>query len=681
VRALPSVLRLFLAIVVTGVLVATSCMVITPYATDLVHANKAVPEEIDLALLDDYAERSYIYAGDGQLLATLHGEENRQPVKLAAVPQPVIDAVLAVEDADFYNHGGVNVRANFRALLENVSAGGVEQGGSTITQQLVKNALLDDEQTFARKSKEAAIAIRLEQQLTEFAADFGAADPVRAAKDNILEKYLNTVYFGAGAYGVQAAAETYWGKDIGELSWAEGAMLAATISNPAAYDPTLHPEAATKQRQIALDRLVHLEKITADQARSFGTEALPVDRCSVADATATACGNLALPEQQGYFAEEVKQQLLNDPKYNVGADYETRYNSVFGGGLKVYTTLNPGLQTESERAIRDIVPPNDKNVQGVSVSIEPTTGAVRAMVGGPGFDHYQYNIATHQPGRQTGSSFKTFVLLTAFEQGNVPADYIGGAGTFPNPGGNDTTFEVKSGNGGSLTSVTTSSSNGAFVRLGYVVGLENVVELARKMGVTSDLPLFPSMPLGTLLTTPIEMASAYSAIPNGGIHEPYYLIDRVENSSGQVLYEHVPAGTRAFSQESACLATQVLEENVRSGTGRRAGLGRQAAAGKTGTTDNGADTWFVGFTPYLVTAVWMGNPDNQEENTEYIGGAENFGGVYPARIWGQLNTWYHDQLPDTSFNRCAGTRGGRTVKGLGDNRLAGGGQGADNGDN
>jgi penicillin-binding protein 1A len=679
VRAASSLLRLVLVIVVTGALVAVSLLVITPYATDVVHANKAEPEEIDLAALDDYAERSYIYAGDGTLLATLHGEENRQPVKLAAVPQPVIDSVLAVEDADFYNHGGVNVKANFRALLENVSAGGVEQGGSTITQQLVKNALLDDEQTFARKSKEAAIAIRLEQQLTEFAEQFGAPDPVRAAKDNILEKYLNTVYFGAGAYGVQAAAETYWGKDIGELSWTEGAMLAAVISNPAAYDPTLHPQAAKKQRQIALDRLVHLNKITADQARSFGTEALPVDRCSVADATATACGNLQLPEQQGYFAEEVKQQLLNDPKYNVGADYTARYNSVFGGGLKVYTTLNPSLQTASENAIRDIVPANDKGVVGVSVSIEPSTGAVRAMVGGPGFDNYQYNIVTHQPGRQTGSSFKTYVLLTALEQGNVPADYVGGGGDFPNPGGEPNPYPMHAGNGGSLTSVTTSSSNGAFVRLGYVVGLQNVIDLARKLGITSDLSTVPSLPLGTKDTTPIEMASAYSTIPNGGVHEPWYLIDRIENSSGQVIYEQTPSGTRAFSQDTACLATQVLEENVRSGTGRRASLGGQAAAGKTGTTDRGTDTWFVGFTPYLTTAVWMGNPNDTLQNTEYIGGQENFGGVYPARIWGQLNTAYHNDLPDLGFPRCAGTRGGRTVQGLGDNRLAGGGTGARDG--
>ena len=451
-RALSSVLRLAIVIVVTAALVAGSFVVLSPYAGDLVSANRAEPEEIDLAQLDDYAERSYIYAGDGALLATLHGEENRQPVKLAAVPATVTESVLAVEDADFYNHGGVNIKANFRALLENVSAGGVEQGGSTITQQLVKNALLDDEQTFARKSKEAAIAIRLEQQLTEFATQFGAADPVRAAKDNILEKYLNTVYFGAGAYGVQAAAETYWGKDVGELDWAEGAMLAATISNPAAYDPTLHPEKAKKQRQIALDRLVHLEKITADEARSFGTEPLPVDRCSVADATATNCGGLQLPEQQGYFAEEVKQQLLNDPKFNVGADYTARYNSVFGGGLKVYTTLNPGLQTASETAIRDIVPPNDKNVQGVSVSIEPSTGAVRAMVGGPGFDFYQYNIATHRPGRQTGSSFKTFVLLTAFEQGNVPADYVRrGRRRSPTPTACPTPTGCRRRNGGSLT--------------------------------------------------------------------------------------------------------------------------------------------------------------------------------------------------------------------------------------
>jgi penicillin-binding protein 1A len=256
---------------------------------------------------------------------------------------------------------------------------------------------------------------------------------------------------------------------------------------------------------------------------------------------------------------------------------------------------------------------------------------------------------------------------------------VGGGGDFPNPGGEPNPYPMHAGNGGSLTSVTTSSSNGAFVRLGYVVGLQNVIDLARKLGITSDLSTVPSLPHGTKDTTPIEMASAYSTIPNGGVHEPWYLIDRIENSSGQVIYEQTPSGTRAFSQDTACLATQVLEENVRSGTGRRASLGGQAAAGKTGTTDRGTDTWFVGFTPYLTTAVWMGNPNDTLQNTEYIGGQENFGGVYPARIWGQLNTAYHNDLPDLGFPRCAGTRGGRTVQGLGDNRLAGGGTGARDG--
>lgn len=666
-----SLLRLFLVIVVSGGLIAATFAFTAPYGRDILTANRSEDEDIDLNQLDSYAVRSYIYASDGSTISTLHGRENRMPVTLDVVPLAVQQSVLAVEDADFYDHNGVNVKANFRALVENVSAGGIQQGGSTITQQLVKNAILNSNQDFGRKSKEASIAIRLEQKIAKIAELNGAPDPTRVAKDVILNKYLNTIYFGSGAYGVQAAAETYWGKPVNELSWTEGAMLAALISNPVGYDPTLHPEAAKKQRQIALDRLVHLNRLTPAEARSFGQAPVPASVCSVSDAKSANCGNLQLPEEQGYFAEEVKQQMLNDPKYNLGADYNTRYNAVFGGGLKVYTTLDPTAQAAAEQAVRNIVPKNDKGVIGVVASVEPATGAVRVLVGGTGFENYKYDIATHQPGRQTGSSFKTFTLITAMEQGNVPADSIGGSGIVlpdkPKP-------FAPQGPGGNLTSITAASSNAAFVRLNMVVGPQNVVNTAQKLGITSDMLAVPSLTLGTFSTTPLEMASAYSALPNGGVHEPSHYVDRIEDRNGRIIYEHTPSGTRAMSQQSACLTTQILNENTKSGTAVRARLnGRQEAAGKTGTTDKGADTWFVGYTPYLATAVWMGNPENETDNIEYIGGVQNFGGVFPARIWHELNQIYHDGREALPLAKCANTRGGRTVKGEGENKYAFGG--------
>ena len=262
----------------------------------------------------------------GSPLATFHAEQNRRPITLDQVPQPVIDSVLAVEDADFYQHKGVNARAVVRALTQNVSAGAVLQGGSTITQQLVKNALLNSNRDIDRKSKEVVLAFRLEQQLS---------------KDQILETYLNTVYFGAGAYGVQAAAETYWGVDAAKLGYAEGAMLAALISNPQSYDPTLHPDEALKQRELALQRLVAQNKITQDQATALGHTPLPVRRCGANDQNKpVSCGDVAVPQAQDYFTEEVKQELLDDPR--LGATKAERFVAVFGGGLEDLHDARPG---------------------------------------------------------------------------------------------------------------------------------------------------------------------------------------------------------------------------------------------------------------------------------------------------------------------------------------------------
>ena len=633
------------AIVAGALTVAMATVIAVPAIAMIGSSAEGGDGAIDITSFRDYAVRSQVFAADGSLLATLHGVENRDPVDLEAVPDTVRLAVLSVEDAEFYNHGGVNIRSLIRATLKNVQAGGVDQGGSTITQQLVKKALLSDDRVLNRKTKEAALAIRLEGQLS---------------KDEILELYLNTIYFGSGAYGVQAAAETYWGKNVQNLSWAEGALLAALIANPVAYDPVIHPETALERRSAALDRMVANDVITRTQADEADLVPLPSGRCTgTSGPRPVECGTVTQPPPDSYFVEQVKERLLADPSF--GATYEERYRSVFGGGLQIHTTLDPVAQfaaqiahdTTFPDAVRDAA-----DAQGITtamVSVESSTGAVRALVGGPGFADFKYDIATHEPGRQTGSTFKTFVLLTALEQGIEPDDIVGGGGSWPNKGGTPDPYVI-SGSGGTLTSVTAASSNGAFVRLGQTVGIDNVIDTANRLGVTSQFNAgSKATPLGVFDVTPLEMASAYSAIPNGGIHETAYFIDRVEDRTGTVIVDHSPNPTRAVSARTACLATEILENNVLAGTGTNARLGPQPSAGKTGTTEGNSNTWFVGYTPYLTTAVWMGIPSEGTKSMGNLAGQEQFGGLWPATIWRNFNRAWLDagEKPVADFPSCA----------------------------
>ena len=295
------------------------------------------------------------------------------------------------------------------------------------------------------------------------------------------------------------------------------------------------------------------------------------------------------------------------------------------------------------------------------------------MVGGPGFDNYKYDIATDDGadgngGRQTGSSFKTYVMLTALEQGVQPNDTVGGTGSWPNKGGTPDPYTV-TGVGGTLDSITSASSNGAFVRLGTTVGRDHVIDMARRLGVTSNFdPKVIPLPLGVFNVTPLEMASAYSAIPNNGIHETSYFVQQIADRSGKVVYSHAAEPTRAFSSQTACLATQILQHNVEHGTGTKAQLGAQPAAGKTGTTEKNTDTWFVGFTPYLTTAVWMGFPD-EAKSMPRIYGQELFGGLYPAQAFASMNKAYlaNSNKPVADFPTCAPLpRAGKPAAGAGD---------------
>ena len=635
-------LRLTLTIALAGVGLAGVGVALRPAAQNLAEAGTSEEGVIDLGPLD---QRSYVYASDGSLLTTLQAEIDRQPVLLSSIPADTVSAVLAVEDAEFYAHNGVNLRSTVRALVRNVDSGSVVQGGSTITQQIIK-AEYGDEQTLDRKAREAVLARRLEETMS---------------KDEILERYLNTVYLGNGAYGVQAGAETYFGVGVAQLDVVQSAFLAGMIANPSQFDPIRNPEASLERRNLALRRLVDVGRLTEDEATYISNAAsIPV------------AINQLLPKKEDYFVEEVKQLLLDDTR--LGDTREEREYQVFRGGLKIYTTLDPRAQAQALTARNDVLaevapegtPPGlvpiradettgaPRNATGAVVSVEPGTGAVRALVGGSGFEQDKFNVAT-QGLRSGGSTFKIFVLMALLEHGYSPNDTVNGGGpcTFkdipgmePNPYTAEN-FGNSGGGSGTITSQTLRSSNCAFLRLGQIVGIDNVVAQARRMGITTPLEGFVSTPLGTEGVYPIEMSAAVASIAADGEYNAPYYIDRVEDPDGRILFAHEANPRRASSVQTARLAADVLEKNVVSGTGGKARIPGQHAAGKTGTAQNAGNGWFVGFTPYLATTVWIGSPaDNYEVR---IGGTGITGGSYPAEIWGRYMTAWHEGLPEKAF--------------------------------
>ncbi len=638
-RAIKRLSSLGLILVAVAAVAAATALTVIPQVGTIITANDSTAAELELA---DLAQRSSMYAGDETFLTFLVEEQNREPITLDEIPQPVIDAVLAMEDADFYQHDGVNFRAVFRALVTNINAGGIEQGGSTITQQLVKNAILGAQQDFDRKSTEAFYALRLERQLT---------------KDEILERYLNTVYFGAGAYGVQAAAETYWGmEDVSDLDWEHAALLAGLIRNPTRYDPTRNAEFSRARRATVLDVLVKQEVLTDDEAERYKRTALPAERQTPFDIKPT-----------DYFIEEAQKELFNNPDIPLGETEEERRAAIFFGGLKITTTFDLAAQDLALRAREEILPQDDRGFTIAMIAVDTHTSAVRAMVGGPDFQRDQFNLTT-DGFRQPGSSMKTFVLAALFEAGYTPRDTVRGDSPckFDNPGSNPPFYEVKGGGGGvqSIASVTRSSNNCAFVRLGQVVGNDAVVDVSQRLGITTRLEPFLSLPLGALEVKPIEMATAYAAMGNDGIYNAPYYVERIEDKDGNVIYEHRPNGRRAISTQSARLITETLASNVRGGTGTAARLDNgHEAGGKTGTAQNYEDAWFVGYTDCLATAVWMGHPDEKVPMRNVPGWGNMFGGKVPATMWGAFNNGYHAEIDEPCvFDEPEPYGGGRYLK-------------------
>ncbi|HKA03800.1 MAG TPA: transglycosylase domain-containing protein [Acidimicrobiales bacterium] len=609
--------RLAITVLVASIGLAAIGVAVVPQVVQIVTANHA--DAADLPQFTALAQRSVVYDAAGNVI-DIFKAENREPFKLSQVPKPVIDAVLAVEDESFYVHKGVNLKSLVRAMLVNVSEGEVTQGGSTITQQLVKNSLLTSARDADRKILEAAYAVRLEQQMS---------------KDQILERYLNTIYLGNNAYGFQAAAETYFGKNVDQLDVWEGAFLAGLIRNPSGYDPIAHPERARARFRQAVDRLVAVGEVTKEQGQAMGEQwPLPTKRLSTPQTEVATT----------YFSEEVRKQLLNDTNI-LGDDQASRYNKLYRGGLKIYTTLNPQMQADAEAAVAEQMPDTGGRFQASLAAENAKTGAVLAMVGGRGFGESQVNLAVTP--RQTGSSAKLFILLAALQAGVQPNDTIDGTlpCTLPNPGSNQP-FEIDEGVSRGVDTVATMTAlsiNCAYSKLAQIVGLHRVVDTAKRLGVKSDIQPYAAFATGANEISPLDFATSGATISNGGVRHDAYYVERIEGPDGQVIYQHSDPGTQAVPTDVANRAIDVLKGVIKNGTVESSSkrfLGTRPAAGKTGTYEDNTNATFVGFTTQLSAAVWLGNPlasgtDMMRNIPEFqkVGVPRVHGGNLPYRVW------------------------------------------------
>jgi penicillin-binding protein 1A len=581
----------------------------------------------DLPSLDDLqrnplAVNTTIYDRTGKvLLAELHGGENRVIVPSAKIPDVMKQATVAVEDERFYEHHGVDYQGVVRAMVLNLKAGTVVQGGSTITEQYIKNAYIGDERTYQRKLREAVLAWQLEDKWS---------------KDRILTAYLNTVYYGAGAYGVEAAARTYFHKHASALNLKEAALLAALPKFPSAYSPTTDPTMAKEQRNKVLQLMADQGYVTQQRADNAGASKLhvyahpPNYSKSLAD----------------YFVDYVTKVLVK------------RFGSakVFDGGLKVTTSIDVKWQQEAIDIIRNTTGQLDFGFKpsAALVAIDPANGYIRTMVGGLDYKKQKFNLAS-QAKRQPGSSMKPFVLATAVEQGmNPDTTYYNSKSPIVIPMGAYAAPWIVNGDGPggpeSVAAATTISDNVVFAQLSVDVGPENTVETAHKMGFTSPLDAVPSITLGTSGVSPLEEADAYATLAANGIHHKPQAVVKVERR-GKVIWEPTTKGKRAIPAGVASVVTQCLERVASAGTGSKTGYYfPYPRAGKTGTTEDGADLWYAGYTPQLAAAVWMGDMYKRSAMPVY-------GGDYPAPMWAQFFAAALKDKPHPSFKTYPWTFG------------------------
>ena len=553
---------------------------------------------------------SQIYDIHGNEIANIHAAENRRPVAINDIPKNLQNAFIAVEDNRFYEHIGIDPRGIVRAVWANIRGRTVTEGGSTITQQLAKNAYLTQDRTI----QEVFLALQLERQYT---------------KQEILELYMNQIYFGQGAYGVQAAARTYFGKDVKDLTLNECAMLAGIPKSPNYYSPLNNMEAATQRKSVVLDQMVKYGYISEGEANTAKKEELSITKITNDGVKGPS-----------YFVDYVLQQMAE--KYGDDAIYKD--------GLKIYTTIDMDLQAAAENAMQylptyftdanGIVQP-----QGALVAIDPHTGYIRAMVGGRGTD--QFNRAV-QAVRQPGSAFKPFVFVAALENKYTPDSIIDDkplkvGGWEPQNYSRNFSGKVR------LRDVVRWSLNVPTVRIAQDIGIDKAIYYAQEMGIstfvldgaTSDRNLAIALGGMTRGVTPLELTSAYGTFANRGIHVEPVAIIRVISRTGKVLEEVQRKEKSVISAANAATMTAMMEEVIRRGTGTRANIGRPAA-GKTGTTSDYHDAWFVGYTPDLVAGVWIGN----DSVSDLHGMA---GGMTPAVIWQSFMLKAHAGLPVRHF--------------------------------
>ena len=601
------ILAVSVVVLVVGVLAAAVGTVIAmtrnlPSLEELQHHHKV-------------EQTSVIYDCHGKVIAELHGVQNRTVVKSTDIPEVMKEATVASEDQRFYQHHGIDFEGIARALYEDIKSDRVVQGASTITEQYVKNAYVGSERSITRKVREAVLAWELEG---------------KCSKDKILTAYLNIVYYGHGAYGVEAAALTYFHIHARQLNLAQASLLVAVSKLPTDYDPILYPKVVQKVRSEVLDKMANRGYIAQAQAAAAKSKKLTVYSSQIG----------VNRDSASYFTDYVTQLLVK--KYG--------YTQTFEGGLHVYTSLDLTWQAEALNLVKHTPKPYTPNFTPsvALVAIDPKTGYIRAMVGGLDFNKQKFNLAT-QAHRQPGSAMKPFVLTAAVERGMDPSTtYYSSRSPVVIPMGIGVPPWIVYGDGPggpeSVKSATVISDNAVYAQLSMDVGPANTAYTAKQMGITSYLAPVPSIALGTSLVTPLEMANAYATLASGGVYRPAQAIVKVKLSDGKIDWQPSTTGKRVLPAGVASTVTQVLEGVAAYGTGSKTGIYfPYTRAGKTGTTDESCDVWYVGYTPQLSTAIWMGNMKSN------LPMSSAYGGDYCAPLWGNFFAHVLKDQPHPDF--------------------------------
>ncbi|HUR78393.1 MAG TPA: transglycosylase domain-containing protein [Acidimicrobiales bacterium] len=656
---------LFSAATVPPVVIGTfvGALIFLPLPINLPRENASVVSRI-----------SHVYDADGNEIAVFREFDQNIPVTLADLPISLKQAVISAEDQNFYRHSGIDLGGSVRALIADIRGRSIKQGGSTITQQYVKNVYTNKKRSISRKVREAILANQVDRTLS---------------KEEVLFRYLNTIYLGEGAYGVGAASENYFRKSVKDLTLSESALLAGIIPAPSVYEPRGNPEGADARRKLVLGLMLKERYITqAAHDEAAAQTVWPVTK-----------GKPPGP------ATLIQQPVKEYRKYPYFVDYVEKYLIARGykpekAGLKIETSLDPAVQKAAEKALADALSGTQSPLEMALGSVEPPTGFVRALVGGRDFYNgpsASVNLAlggcprrrtekvTVEPacwsdptavisgggaGRQTGSSWKPFTLTAALEQGISPSRVLPAPSVYRIPNctvrgaGQKCTISNNEGHGGgsqSLRTATAQSTNTVYAGLEAIVGIEKGVEVAKRLGVGSAFysPGFhgsAGVTLGVEDTAPLDMAAAYSVFANRGERQPVTPIVKVTDTTGRVLIDNTNRkAERVLDEVVADNVTDLLRGVIEGGTGTAANIGRPAA-GKTGSTNDNADAWFVGYTPTLSTAVWMGNTTGRVPLLNIKGVRRVYGGTIPAKTWKAFMSEALKDVPVTDFNEPAPIR-------------------------